>query len=148
MSAACPPLLALAEGRRPRARRAPRVRPKEITLHLAVATLLRDYAHPEWRWSHFPAGEARDVRTGARLKAMGLQRGWPDFILVAPSGLVHALELKRLGEDLTEEQEQLQRWFIVNGLPHSVARSMDEALAVLNHWGALRIKIAGGAAHG
>jgi hypothetical protein len=30
-------LLALAQGRKPRLRRAPRVRPKEITLHLAVA---------------------------------------------------------------------------------------------------------------
>ena|GEM_PF-5543636 len=30
-------LLALAQGRKPRLRRASRVRPKEITLHLAVA---------------------------------------------------------------------------------------------------------------
>jgi hypothetical protein len=34
---AIPPLLALAQGRKPRLRRAPRVRSKEITLHMAVA---------------------------------------------------------------------------------------------------------------
>jgi hypothetical protein len=144
-----PPLLALVEGRTSRARKAPTGLPKETTLHMAVAALLRDHARSEWRWTHFPAGEARDVRMGARLKAMGLQRGWPDFILVPPSGLLHALELKRLGEQLTEEQEQLQRWFIVNGLPHSVAYSVDEAFAVLDCWDALRIKIARqGARHG
>jgi hypothetical protein len=37
-----PPLLVIAEGRKPRARRAPRVRPKEIELHVTVAHLLRD----------------------------------------------------------------------------------------------------------
>jgi hypothetical protein len=42
---------------------------------MATAKLLRTHAAPEWRWSHFPAGEARDARTGARLKAMDLQRG-------------------------------------------------------------------------
>jgi hypothetical protein len=34
---AIPLLLALAQGRKPRLRRAPRVRPKEITWHMAVA---------------------------------------------------------------------------------------------------------------
>lgn len=139
---AVPPLLALAEGRKPRARKPPLVRPRELVLHISVARLLRDHARPEWRWTHFPAGEARDVRTGSRLKAMGLQRGWPDFILVSPSGLLHALELKRLGEELTEDQEQLQHWFIVNGLPHSVAFTVEEAIAVLDCWDALQIKIA------
>ena len=36
---------------------------------------------------------------------MGLQRGWPDFLLVVPGGLLHALELKRRGETMAEEQE-------------------------------------------
>src|SRR5215213_4600867 len=34
-----------------------------------------------------------------------LQRGWPDFLLVVPGGLLHALELKRRGETMAEEQE-------------------------------------------
>lgn len=60
MSAASPPLVALMQGRRARPRRAPQLRPREIMLHMAVARILRDYGRPEWRWSHFPAGEARD----------------------------------------------------------------------------------------
>jgi hypothetical protein len=133
------PILMLAEGLKPRARRAPRTAPKEYRLQTDVADVLKDYALPEWRWSHFPAGERRDVRTGARLKRMGLQRGWPDFQLVSPRGLFHALELKRLGEDLTDEQQDFQLWCCRFGVPHSVAYSFDEALAALSHWGCLRI---------
>jgi hypothetical protein len=136
-----PPLLALAAGVRRRKPSAPR--PKEIALHMAVADILRRFSRPDWRWSHFPAGEHRDVKTAAKLKAMGVQRGWPDFVLFDPSGRLHALELKREGESLTEDQEDFQTWCIAICVPHSVSRSMDAALTVLGDWGALRIKIGG-----
>ena len=139
-----PPLLVLAAGRRVRPRKPSAPRPKEITLHMSVADILRRFARPDWRWSHFPAGEHRDVRTAAKLKAMGVQRGWPDFVLFDPTGRLHALELKRLGETLSEDQEAFQEWSIARGIPHSVSRSLDEALTVLGAWGALRVKIGGG----
>jgi hypothetical protein len=41
-------------------------------------------ARPGVLWSHFPSGESRDARTGAKLKHMGLQPGWPDFIIIVP----------------------------------------------------------------
>lgn len=136
------PLLALAQERRVRPRKAEVPRLKE--LHLAVADLLRRFARPEWLWSHFPAGEHRDVRTAGKLKAMGLKRAWPDFILFDQTGHMHALELKREGETLTDDQEAFQAWCIARGVPHSVTTSIDEALAVLTAWGALRVKIGGG----
>jgi hypothetical protein len=138
-----PPLLMLAEGRKPRPRKAPITAEKEITLQCEVAGVLRAHALPDWRWSHFPAEERRDVITGARLKRMGLQRGWPDFVLVSPAGLFHALELKREGEDLTEDQESFQLWCVRHRVPHSVAFTLDQALAILDHWGCLRIRIGG-----
>jgi hypothetical protein len=127
----------IAAGRKPRLRKAEIPRPKEIGLHMAVAGLLRRFARPDWRWSHFPAGEHRDIRTAAKLKAMGVQRGWPDFVLFDPSGRLHGLELKRQGETLSEDQETFQEWAIGHGVPHSVSRSVDEALTVLDAWGAL-----------
>lgn len=136
-----PPVLAIAAGRRVRPRKAAVPRPLELQLHMTVADLLRRFARPDWRWSHFPSGELRDVRTGAKLRAMGLARGWPDFVLIDPSGRLHALELKRQGETLTDDQEAFQEWAIAHGVPHSVSRSVDEALTVLDAWGALRIKI-------
>jgi hypothetical protein len=138
------PLLQIAAGRRVRPRKASVERPKELALHMAVAELLRRFARPDWRWSHFPSGEHRDVRTAAKLKAMGVQRGWPDFVLFDPSGRLHALELKRQGEGLTDDQEDFQTWCIARGVAHSVSRSVDEALAVLDAWKVLRVKIGGG----
>jgi VRR-NUC domain len=138
---AIPPLLLIAAGRKVRARRAPVVRPKEITLHMSVAKVLRDHARPEWLWTHIASGELRDVRTAAKLKAMGVRRGWPDFILVPPIGQLHALELKRAGEKLTDDQQVFRDFCIRYGLPHVVAYTLDQVLFALDTWGALRIKI-------
>jgi hypothetical protein len=88
-----PPLLMLAEGRKPRLRRAPTSRPKEITLHMAVAKVLRDHARQDWLWTHIPAGEVRDIRTAVKLKRMGTKPGWPDFVLIPPVGQVHCLDI-------------------------------------------------------
>jgi hypothetical protein len=70
---ALPPLLALAQGRKVRARRAPTFRPKEIELHMATAKLLREHALPTWQWCHIPNGELRDKRTACKLKQMGVK---------------------------------------------------------------------------
>jgi hypothetical protein len=138
-----PPLLAIAQGRRVRPRKAEVPRSKELALHMAFAFLLRRFGRPDWRWSHFPSGELRVIKTASKLRAMGLARGWPDFVLIDPSGRLHALELKRQGEDLTDDQEASQAWCADHAVPHAVARTSDQAIAILDAWGALRIKIAG-----
>jgi hypothetical protein len=140
---AIPPLLLLAEGRKPRARKAPVVRPKEIVLHMAVAKVLRDHALETWAWTHIPSGEMRSKITAFKLKRMGSKPGWPDFILVAPSGQMHGLELKRQGEKLSDSQEAFQVWCIKHAVRHSVCRTFDEVLAVLDSWSCLRIKTGG-----
>jgi hypothetical protein len=140
---AIPPLLMLCEGRKPRARKAPLARPKEIVLHMAVANVLRDHGHPDWRWTHIPSGEVRDMRTAAKLKQMGTKRGWPDFLLVSPDGAIRCLELKRIGGKLTDDQANFQTSCIAHAVRHSVCRTFDEALAVLDAWSCLRIKIGG-----
>jgi hypothetical protein len=73
---------------------------------------------------------------------MGTQPGWADFVLIAPKG--HAierpafLELKRHGGRLTEAQAGFARWCKLNGCPHAVAYSYQEAVAILTGWGAVR----------
>jgi hypothetical protein len=136
-----PPLLAIAQGRRARRRRVKIPAPKELVLHMAVADVLRRYARTDWRWSHFPSGELRDVRTGSKLRAMGLQKGWPDFMLFDPSGRLHALELKREGEGLTEDQQVFQTWCVERAVPYAIAWTTDEALSSLSRFGVLRIKL-------
>jgi hypothetical protein len=105
MNATLPPLLALAQGRRVRLRKAPTPRPREIGLHIAVAAILRTYCLPDWTWFHVPNGEVRDKRLAAKLKAMGAKLGIPDFVLLSPYNSVRFLELKRNGESLSEAQE-------------------------------------------
>jgi hypothetical protein len=104
---------------------------------------LRAHALPEWQWTHFPAGEWRGIITGTKLKRMGLQRGWPDIQLLSPTGKFYGLELKRRGETLTEDQEAFQLWAIRKAVPYSVAETFDQALAILDSWSCLRIKIGG-----
>ena len=86
-------------------------------------------------------GKYRDIRTAAKLKGMGVRRGWPDFLLIAPDGHVHCLELKRKNASLTDDQESFMLWCIAHGVPHSVAHTIDEVLTVFACWGCLRIKI-------
>ena len=129
-----PPLLMIAEGRKPRLRRAAKTRPKELALHLAVAALLRASAHPDWQWTHIGHGEARDARTAAKLKRMGLRPGWPDFALISPAGVFHALELKRPGGKLSESQEAFRLWCVRTGTAYAVCQDMGQVLVAFETW--------------
>jgi hypothetical protein len=117
--------------------------PPEFRSHVVVADLLGYLISPGWLWTHFPSGENRTEATGARLKRMGLKKGWPDFILVSPDGVFHGLELKRPGGALTHAQRDFKLHCAAYGWPYSVAFSVDEAKAVLNAWGAIRPVIGG-----
>jgi hypothetical protein len=116
--------------------------PAEFKIHCMVADTLRRWAAPNWVCTHFPAGEHRSDATGARLKRMGVVPGLPDFLLFPPLGAgdphVHCLELKRRGAKLTEHQAGFALWCKLNGYPHAVAHSYEEAVAVLTGWGVLR----------
>jgi hypothetical protein len=122
--------------------------PLEFAVHCAVADTLRRWATPGWIWTHLPMGELRDAVTGARLKRMGVQPGWPDLILIPPAGpkfwqRPHFLELKRRGGKLTEHQAGFALWCKLNGCPHAVADSYEAAVKILQRWGALmdRVKV-------
>jgi hypothetical protein len=133
-----PPLLMIAEGRRPRPRKAPTSRPMEIDLHMRVAALLRRRCRSDWQWTHIASGELRDKRTAVKLKRMGLRPGWPDFVLVSPRGQMHCLELKRAGESLSDDQENFKFWSIRHGVPFVVAYAIDDILAASVAWRCLR----------
>lgn len=138
---AAPPILAVASGRKPRARAAKIPEPKEQVLHLDVAKLLKDHCLPDWFYCHVPNGEHRDIRTAAKLKAMGVRRGVADFLFIAPDGSLRCLELKRAGGKLTDDQEAFQLICIKRGIPYVVASTIDHVLATFDFWGCLRIKI-------
>ena len=71
------------------------------------------HLYPQLRWlTHIPNGGARDLREGAKFKAMGTKRGVLDYFLFYPRwdkmycGL--AIEMKVGKNTLSSEQEE---WF-------------------------------------
>lgn len=115
---------------------------KEFNLHVMVADILARWGTTGWRWTHLPFGENRNPVTGARLKRMGTQRGWPDFILCSPyPPKAHFLELKRQGGELSDEQRKLMLWFKANGYEYEVASNFKVALDTLKMWGAVRASV-------
>jgi hypothetical protein len=114
--------------------------PLEFQMHCAVADTLKRWASPNWIWTHLPFGERRDTITGARLKRMGAQPGWPDFIFLSPSEYGRRpffLELKRRRGKLTEYQAVFRLWCEANGCPYEVADSYEAAIKILQGWGAV-----------
>lgn len=142
-----PPLLALAAGKKVRLRKGTVPPAKELSLHIAVAQLLKVACNPDWRWTHIPSGEHRDIRTAAKLKAMGVKPGWPDFIFIGPSTDhdqiidVAFLELKRKGKGrLSDEQRSFQEWCYSLSIPHAVADNVDDAIEFLRAHGIVNIR--------
>jgi hypothetical protein len=134
------PLLMLAAGGKPRPRSFRVPTPEESKLQIDTADLLRAHCLPDWRWTHIPSGGLRDVITASRMKRFGLQRGWPDILLISPKRLPHFLELKRLGAALSDDQEAMRAWCMKVRIPHCVAWKLDEVLEIFDLWGCLRIR--------
>lgn len=121
--------------------------PKEFALHCAVADTIRRWILPGWIWTHHAAGEARPAEwiggkrvslTGARLKRMGLNPGFPDFQFFHVDGACCFLELKRKGAHLDEDQADIAMHLIRAGHGYLKADSFDDAIAILVDWKILR----------
>ncbi len=109
----------------------------EETLQKAIVAHLRLRARPEVIWFHVPNGEHRSKRTGARLKAMGVQPGIADLIFLTPFGM-YAVELKRPGGRLSPEQKRFGEQCGKAGVNHAVIADIDTAIATLEGWGLIR----------
>jgi len=96
-----------------------------------------------WLYTHFPAGEYRPVKTGAKLKRMGLKRGVPDMLIfepvvswnmhvgmrtVRPPGI--AIELKSPKGKPTKEQTMWLAELKARGWLTHVCRTIDEVIQV------------------
>jgi hypothetical protein len=112
---------------------------REIDLHCFTVNLLRATAVPGVWWNHSPAGEKRDAITGAKLKRMGTQAGYPDLEIFLPDGARPAfLEFKSGGGKLSPEQKQWRDYLDVQGYKWAVAKTPEEAKAFLVTIGAVR----------
>lgn len=115
--------------------------PLEFRLHCMVSDILRDYRNPGWQYNHIASGEYRPPATAGRLKRMGVQAGWPDFIVIGPKGKLHFLELKRHGEALSEEQELFFAWCRKGEIACEWTDDFKVAINTLKQWGAIQSKV-------
>lgn len=98
----------------------------EFRLSCVVSDFLAKALPPRARYTHFPAGEHRSRITGARLKRMGMQRGWPDYLVICDGKLI-GLELKAPGgSSISPEQRAVGDAFVDNGFAWTLAKSCED----------------------
>jgi hypothetical protein len=84
-----------------------------------------------------PNGGARDVITGARLKAEGVRRGTPDLCLAAARGAHHGLyiEMKaQHGGRESDEQRAFQLYLTTAGYRCEFCYGADAAIALIKEY--------------
>jgi len=115
-----------------------RARPMaEITIQIGLVERLRWLAHPDVCWLAIPNGELRDARTGSKLKAMGVQPGAGDMLLIR-HGRALFLELKRLKGRQSAGQAAFADLARRAGADYELADSLEGATALLLERGILK----------
>lgn len=125
--------------------------PSEFEIHCTVADYLRHGLAKGWTWHHPPNGGERPAKwikgrrisiEGGRLKRMGARPGVSDICLhKSPHCQLHALEIKRKGEQPSDEQLAWMTEVKALGGKADWADSVEGALEILKVWGAIRTTI-------
>jgi len=89
-----------------------------------------DYQYPslKLRLHSSPNGGKRNIREGARFKAMGVRAGFPDLILLHPNNFYPfmGIELKTEKGRQSEHQKEYQKMFEEIGAKYVIVRSLDD----------------------
>lgn len=119
---------------------------KEVAFHIQLVSMLRWCIRPDVIWRHVPNGEHRDARTAAKLKAMGVLPGSADLefhwcevnaLGVKIRRMLH-LELKTNNRQRSDKQVAFALAVRLLGDDYEVARSIDQALEILDQRALLR----------
>jgi hypothetical protein len=117
--------------------RKPRKTP-EANLQATVVQHIRLCGVPNLVWGASMNGVKLGIRAAARMKAQGMEAGEPDLYFVI-AGHYYGLELKngKKGVQSPVQKDREKRTFASGGT-YSIARDIDQALELLEAWGALR----------
>jgi hypothetical protein len=105
---------------------------RAILEHLAIRAVPNVFAF------HCPNGGWRRPAEARIFKSLGVRAGIPDVLVVA-GGKLYALELKTAHGKLTPAQRTAHVMLTAAGAEVATAHGLDEALAVLERWGLLRV---------
>jgi hypothetical protein len=118
------------------ASKAKRLQP-EARLQKRIVQWLRMTAMPGVLFFSVPNEGRRSVVLGAHFKAMGLRPGVADLVIIV-KGRASFLELKHGSNTITSEQNDFGFDAAAAACNYEVAYTLDEALAHLRAWGAIK----------
>ena len=116
-------------------------RRKTASEHGIQAQLFNELAykqHPDVIIVAIPNGGLRHALVAISLKAEGVRPGTPDIVACLREGRAGWLEMKARKGALRDEQVGFKTKVLKLGHYWGLARTVDEALAHLRSWGALR----------
>jgi hypothetical protein len=134
-----PPLILLAEGRRPRLRKAensevrPRDRNAEARIQAAIVEWIRLVA-PSLIAFHVPNGGYRTKAEAARMKWIGVLAGIPDIVVLGLDGRCWLIEVKAPGGSLSPDQCVIRDRCVAMRVPFVVAKSIDDVRQAFRLW--------------
>lgn len=64
----------------------------------------------------------------------GLTPGAPDLQIIANCGRVYMIEVKTVQGRMSPAQNDFRLWCVAAGVPHGVARSVDDVRELLSAW--------------
>jgi hypothetical protein len=109
----------------------------QVSIQIKAIFEVKKVLKDGWRIIHAPNEEVQNPRTVSKQMALGMLPGTPDIIAFSPAGKAHFLEFKSENGALDQAQRDFQLWAIRANLPHSVVRSVDEAVRVFEFWEAI-----------
>lgn len=114
----------------------------EAALQIAVKQYLTLCLPDDVEWTASSAGvtlgasKAARMRQGAKAKAMGLRKGWPDLQFLFADGVTRFIELKTETGSLQPEQREFRDRCKASGRDiWAMCRSLNEVIATLSAWG-------------
>lgn len=109
----------------------------EDDLQRFVVDLLRAKAFPDVIWFHPPNGGGRSKAEAGIFKALGVLAGVADIVIIYAKAPGAFLELKSSKGSLNASQKAFKARCEGLGLRYAVARSPEEASAILWSWGVI-----------
>jgi len=112
----------------------------EHSLQVQIIGLIEiSKSHPDIIAVAIPNAGRRSWQTGKKMKAEGMKKGAPDLVILLPEGRVGWMENKKpKGGRMSDEQLGFEARCKRLGHHYARARNMEQAIAALNQWGALK----------
>lgn len=131
MKSLCPKRFRIIDGSKPPAVSEHKIQVKLLD-YLALA------ARRDIYYFAVPNQSNRHIRNAMKMKSEGVRSGIADLCFMFPAGRVAWLEMKKPGGSLSATQKTFRDICLSLGHTWGTAKSVDEALALLTQWDALK----------